>query len=55
MRMLAKFVRDQAGVTSLEYVLLATLVGIALIVGAGALGTQLNSSFGVIAGKVPPI
>jgi len=39
------FIRDEDGVTAIEYGLIATLVGVAIIVGAGALGTALNKTF----------
>ena len=48
----SRFIRDEAGATAIEYGLIATLIGVAIIVGAGALGTKLNSVFGDIAGKI---
>ena len=39
------FAKNESGVTAIEYGLIATLVGVAIIVGAGALGTQLNTTF----------
>ncbi len=50
--MLLSFKNDRRGVTALEYGLIASLVGIALLVGAGNLGTALNSTFTSIAGKI---
>ncbi|WP_426116246.1 Flp family type IVb pilin [Massilia sp. PWRC2] len=46
------FVADENGVTAIEYGLIAALVGVAIVVGAGALGTELNTTFGEIAKKV---
>ncbi len=43
---------DRRGVTALEYGLIASLVAIALIVGATALGGSLNSTFTAVAGKI---
>ena len=40
---------DRKGVTALEYGLLAGLIAIALITGAGLLGTGLNTMFSSIA------
>lgn len=40
-----RFLRDESGVTAIEYGLIAALVGVAIIVGAGFLGTQLNTVF----------
>jgi pilus assembly protein Flp/PilA len=39
------FAREEDGVTAIEYGLLAALVAIGIIAGAGALGTGLNSLF----------
>jgi len=40
------------GVTALEYALLASLIAVAIIAGAGALGTKANDSFNGIATKI---
>jgi pilus assembly protein Flp/PilA len=53
MRLIVRFVKNQSGVTAIEYALLAGLVGIALIVGATALGTQLNITFDSVKDKIP--
>ncbi len=42
----------ESGVTAIEYGLLASLVALAIIVGAGLLGTNLNDLFNYIAGQV---
>lgn len=53
MRVLLKsFVRDESGATAIEYGLIATLIGVAIILGASALGTKLNSVFNGIKGKL---
>lgn len=44
-----RFARDEEGVTAIEYGLIATLVAVAIIVGAGALGIKLNDVFQGIA------
>jgi pilus assembly protein Flp/PilA len=43
--LVTRFVNDQSGATAIEYGLIATLISVAIIVGAGALGTKLNSVF----------
>jgi len=43
---------DDEGVTAIEYALLAVLIAVALIVGASALGTNINSRFNSIAEQV---
>jgi pilus assembly protein Flp/PilA len=40
-----RFVKDQSGATAIEYGLIASLIGVAIIVGATALGTSLNTTF----------
>lgn len=40
-----RFAKDESGVTAIEYGLIASLVGVAIIVGATALGTKLNAVF----------
>jgi pilus assembly protein Flp/PilA len=46
------FLREEDGVTAIEYGLIASLVALAVIVGATALGTSLNGMFTFIAGKM---
>jgi pilus assembly protein Flp/PilA len=50
--LLKRFAKDESGATAIEYGLIATLIGVAIIVGAGALGTNLNGIFNYIAGKL---
>jgi pilus assembly protein Flp/PilA len=45
----ARFAKDESGATAIEYGLIAALVGIVIIVGARALGTSLNATFGTVA------
>ena len=52
-----RFVKDESGVTAIEYGLIASLVGVAIIVGATVLGGTLNETFQYIAdtmGAVAP-
>ncbi len=44
--------RDESGATAIEYGLLASLIALAITVGAGALGTGLNNLFNDIAGRL---
>jgi pilus assembly protein Flp/PilA len=41
----ARFAKDESGATAIEYGLIATLIAVAIIVGATALGTSLNGLF----------
>jgi pilus assembly protein Flp/PilA len=50
--LLRRFVKDQSGATAIEYGLIATLITVALIVGATALGTQLNAVFNGLSTKM---
>ena len=43
---------DEDGVTAIEYGLIASLVGLAIIVGVGLLGTNLGALFTAIAGNL---
>ena len=44
-------VESERGVTAIEYGLLASLIALAIIVGAGLLGTKLDTMFTTIANK----
>ena len=50
--LMTRFAKDESGATAIEYGLIATLIGIAIIVGAGALGTKLNAVFNGISTKL---
>lgn len=47
--LLNRFVKDESGVTAIEYGLIAALVGVAIIVGAQTLGSTLNDTFSFVA------
>ncbi len=40
-----RFVRCESGATAIEYGLIASLIGVAIIAATQALGNQLNSTF----------
>jgi pilus assembly protein Flp/PilA len=42
-QLIVRFVRNDEGQDLIEYVLIGTLVSIAVVAGATALGTQLNA------------
>jgi pilus assembly protein Flp/PilA len=46
------FIADENGVTAIEYGLIAALVGVAIVVGVKALGTQLNLTFADVVNKL---
>jgi pilus assembly protein Flp/PilA len=41
----ARFAKEESGATAIEYGLIATLIGVAIIAGAGALGKNLGTLF----------
>ncbi len=45
MALLKRFLTDRSGATAIEYGLIASLVAVAIITGASALGTNLNTTF----------
>jgi len=47
-----RLVRNDEGQDLIEYVLIGTLVSIAVVLGATALGTNLNTWYNNMAGKV---
>lgn len=45
MEFIRNFMQEEDGVTAIEYGLIAALVAVAIVVGAGALGQGLNGLF----------
>ncbi|MGF7008892.1 Flp family type IVb pilin [Aminobacter sp. BE322] len=43
--LIARFVKDESGATAIEYGLIAALIAVAIIVGAGFVGTSLDTKF----------
>ncbi|ADV15037.1 MULTISPECIES: Flp family type IVb pilin [Mesorhizobium] len=43
--LIARFVKDESGATAIEYGLIAALIALAIITGAGTLGNALNAKF----------
>ena len=48
-RFIQKFVRDEEGVTAIEYGLIAALIAIVIILAVTAVGTKLNIIFTTVA------
>jgi pilus assembly protein Flp/PilA len=44
----ARLVRDESGATAIEYGLIAALIAVAIIAAAGALGTQIGTTFSTV-------
>ena len=52
MDLIIRFTRDEGGTAALEYAIVMTLIGIALMGGMGALGNALNGVFTNISGSL---
>ena len=48
-KIFARFAKDESGATAIEYGLVAALIALAIMVGAGNLGNALNNQFDFIA------
>ena len=51
-KLVSRFVKDESGATAIEYGLIAALIALAIMVGAGSLGNSLNNQFTRISGKL---
>ena len=47
-----KFLRDEEGVTAVEYALIAALIAVAIIIATQALGVSINDTFTTVGGKM---
>jgi pilus assembly protein Flp/PilA len=52
MSFVQRFLKNESGATAVEYGLIAALIGVVIIAGAGALGTALNAKFQAIGSTV---
>ena len=50
---LMNFFKDEDGVTSVEYAIMAALIALVVITGATLLGVNTNATFETVAAKVP--
>jgi pilus assembly protein Flp/PilA len=48
----SRFLRDESGVTAIEYGLIAALISVVIITAAGLVGTQLAAVFNNIQGQL---
>jgi pilus assembly protein Flp/PilA len=49
-----RFIRDEEGVTAIEYALIASLIAVVIIVAVRAVGTDVNATFQYIADQLNP-
>lgn len=52
MNAIMKFLKDENGVTAIEYGLIAALIAVAIIISVTAVGTQLDAVFDYIQGQL---
>jgi len=52
MSALKRFLKNEDGVTAIEYGLIAALIGVAIIVAVGTVGTNLTTTFEKVSGKL---
>jgi pilus assembly protein Flp/PilA len=50
MYLVKRFLRDEAGVTVIEYALIAGIIAVAIVVWATTIGNTLDTTFVMIAG-----
>jgi pilus assembly protein Flp/PilA len=48
------FIADENGVTAIEYGLIASLIGVSMVLAAGALGTKIAAAFTYVTGQMKP-
>ena len=49
LEMMTQFIRDEEGVTAIEYGLIAALIAVVIIASVGEVGTALSGAFSAIA------
>jgi pilus assembly protein Flp/PilA len=52
MKKLSQLLRDESGVTAIEYGLIAALIAVTIIAAVTTVGTNLNGTFTKVAGKL---
>ncbi len=53
MNFIKNFIQDDAGVTAIEYGLIAALIAVIIVGAVTTVGTKLNGVFTSVAGKLP--
>lgn len=48
----SRFLKNESGATAIEYGLIASLIGIAIIAASRALGTKLSTTFANVSGNL---
>ncbi len=55
MKTIKNFIKNEDGATAIEYGLIASLISIAIIAGAGMLGKNLNNTFSSLGSKMSTV
>jgi len=50
--LVTRFIKDESGATAIEYGLIAALISVALIAGARAIGSGLDSKFQAVSSAI---
>ena len=53
MKKLVSFLKEEDGVTAIEYGLIAALIAVGIIVATETLGGKIASTFGTVSAKMP--
>jgi len=51
-KLFARFVKNESGATAIEYGLIAALIALAIMVGAGAVGNAIDAKFDEVASEL---
>lgn len=51
-KLFTRFAKDESGATAIEYGLIAALIALAILAGAGAVGDALDTQFNTIASEL---
>jgi pilus assembly protein Flp/PilA len=51
-KVLTSLLKDESGVTAIEYGLIAALIGVAAVASLTLMGTDISSTFSTVAGKL---
>ena len=52
MKFVERFLKDESGATAIEYGLIAALISVAIIGGAGALGNGISDTFNNVSNEL---
>jgi len=53
LKKLKQFIKEEDGVTAVEYAIMAALIALVVIVGATYLGKQTNTTFNTVGDAIP--